>query len=91
MPAHLEQRADGVGAREAERSPALPGQRLGEEEPAVDEVDEAQDRRGVERRSRAEPAEQTAQRRTEDEADAERRAHEPEPLARSSGALTSAT
>ena len=47
---------------------------------SVDEVEQAQRRGGEERRARAEPAQQSADRRAEDEADAERGADHAEVL-----------
>ena len=72
-------RSDGVRRAQTERTASLRRQRFGKDEQSVEEVREGQHRREPERRAEVDRTEQTADGRSDDEADAERDTEHAEP------------
>ena len=81
----------GFADRHSKRAP-LPGrQRLGQHEPAVQQVEQRERAGGKERQVQVDRTEQAADHRPEDEAETEHRTSKPKRLARPSGGVMSAT
>lgn len=75
----MTERAERVGAPPFERTAMIGIERFRQEEIAVDEIDEAETGDGEKRRAMAvDIADDSAERRTDDEAEAERRTHQAE-------------
>ena len=91
MSAEETQRADGIRRLRAEPAAPLAGQRLRKDEQPVEEVREREDGRRPEWRAQVDAREEAAERRPDDESDAERDASMPNRAARFSGGVTSAT